>query len=44
MEMRSSGDAPGVTGQVAGAETGHIIDEVGDDHLDDLQGKSGGWG
>ena len=44
MEMRNSSNVPGVTGQVVGMETGHVIGEVGDGHLDNLQGKSGGWG
>ena len=41
MEMGNGGDVPGVTGQGACAETARIVDEMGDDHFDDLLGKPG---
>jgi len=44
MEVRDCGGVPGVTGQGARAETEHVIDKVGDDHLDDLRGEPGGGG
>ena len=44
MEMRNSGDVPGVTGHGACAETACVVDKIGDDDFDDLHGKSGGGG
>jgi hypothetical protein len=44
MKMGEGGDVPGITGQGACQKTGFVVDEVGDDHLDDLLGKSGGGG
>ena len=42
IEMRNSGDVPGVTGQGACAETVCVVSKISDDHFDDLQGKPGG--
>jgi hypothetical protein len=44
MEMRNSGDVPGMASQGARAETAHVIDEVDDNNFNDLQGKPGGRG
>lgn len=44
MEVRNAGDVPGVTSQRACAETVHVVREVSDDLLTELQGKSGGGG
>ena len=44
MEVKNSGDVPGVTSHGARAETVNVIDKVGDDHFGDLQGKPGGRG
>jgi hypothetical protein len=41
MEMGNGGNVPGVTGQGAREETARIVDEMGDDHFDDLLGKPG---
>ena len=42
VEVRDSGNVPGVTGQGACYKTGRVIDKVGDYHFDDLQGEVGG--
>ena len=39
MEMRDRGDVPGITGEGACKEAACIIDKMGDDHFNDLQGK-----
>ena len=44
VKMRDGGDVPGVTRQGACEETARVIDEVGDDHFDDLERKLGGGG
>jgi len=44
MEMRDRGDVPGVTGEGACKKAGSVIDKMGDDHFNDLQGKVGGGG
>jgi len=44
MEMRDGGDVPGVTGQGAGQKAAGVVDEMGDNDLDDLQWKLGGCG
>ena len=44
MEVRDSGDIPGVTGQGARPETASVIDKIGNDDFDDLKGKPGGRG
>jgi len=44
MEAGNGGNVPGITGQGACVETGRIIDQMGDDNSDDLQGKPGGRG
>ena len=42
MEVRNGGDIPGVTGPGACKETALVVDEMGDDHFDNLVGKPGG--
>ena len=42
--VRDGGDIPGVTSQGAHAKTGHVVDEICNDHFNDLQGKSCGGG
>ena len=44
VKTRDRGDVPGVTRQGACQETARVIDEVGDDHFDDLERKLGGGG
>jgi hypothetical protein len=44
VEMGNGGDVPGVTGKRTCAEIALVIDKIGDDHLDDLQGEPGGRG
>ena len=44
VEMGDSGDVPGITGLRAYAETADVVDEVADNHFDDLQGESSGGG
>ena len=44
MEMWNGSDVPGATTQAACAETASVIDEVSDDHFNDLRGKPGGGG
>ena len=44
MEMRNGGDVPGATGQGTCTETAHVVDEIGDDHVNDLLRKPGGGG
>ena len=44
MEVGNGCDVPGVTGQGACAETPPVVHEMGDDHFDDLAGKSGDLG
>jgi len=39
VEVGNSGNVPGITGHAARAETGRVVDKVGNDHFDDLQGK-----
>ena len=39
MEVGNSGNVPRITGQGARAETGCVVDKIGNDHFDDLQGK-----
>ena len=39
MKMRNGGYIPRVTGQGTCEETGHVIDQMADDHFDDFQGK-----
>ena len=38
MEMGNGSDVPGVAGQGACAETLYVVDQLGDDNFDDLQG------
>jgi hypothetical protein len=42
MKMRDGGDVPGVTGQGACPEAARVVDEVCDDHFNDVLGKSRG--
>ena len=42
MEVGNGGDVPGVAGQGACEETASVIDEMVDDHFNDLLGKFGG--
>ena len=44
MEMGNGGDVPGVTYQGACVETARVEGKVGDNYLDDLEGKPGGGG
>ena len=46
MEMRDSGDVLGVTGQRACEEAALVVDEMDNDHFEDLPRKPGsmGWG
>ena len=44
VKMRDRGDVPGVTRQGACEETASVIDEMGDDHFDDLERKVSGGG
>ena len=44
MEMRDSGGVPGATGQATCAETGSVIDEMENDHFDDLLREAGARG
>jgi len=44
VKMRDRGDVPGVTRQGACEETARVIDEMGNDHFDDLERKLGGGG
>ena len=39
MEMGDSGDLPRVTSHSARAETRDVVDQVVDDHFDDLEGR-----
>jgi len=41
MEMRNGDNVPGVTGQGARKEAALVVDEMGDDHFEDLYGESG---
>ena len=38
MEMGNGSDVPGVAGPGACAETLYVVDQLGDDDFDDLQG------
>jgi len=40
VEVRNGGEIPAVTGQGGREETGLVVDKVGDDNIDDLQGSS----
>jgi len=40
VNVRNSGEVPGVTGQGACEKPVLVVDEVGDDHFDDIHGKS----
>jgi len=44
MERMNGGDVPGITGEGTCAEATCVINEVGDNHFDDLLGKPGGRG
>jgi hypothetical protein len=44
MEVGDRGGVPGVTGQGAGEETALIVDNVGNDHLNDFLWESYGRG
>ena len=44
VEMRNSGDVPGVAGLGARAEAAGIVDKIGDDNLDELEGEPGNRG
>ena len=44
VKMRDSCDVPRVTGQGTCKETAGVIDQMGNDHFDDLLGKSHGGG
>ena len=44
MEVRESGDVPGITSQGARQEAAGVIHKVGNHHLNDLQRKLGGRG
>jgi len=44
MEIRGGGDVPGVTGQGTRQKAAGVVDEMGDNHFDDLQWKLGGCG
>jgi len=39
MEVGNSSDVPGITGHGACAESGRVVDKIGNDHFDDLQWK-----
>jgi hypothetical protein len=42
MKMRNSGDVPGTRGERARQEAVGVVDEVGNNLIDDLLGKPGG--
>ena len=44
VEVEDGGDVPGVTGQRASKETVFVVDEIVDDHFNDLQREPGGRG
>ena len=39
VDMRNGGDVPGITGQGTRKEAVRVIEEMGDDHFDDLLGQ-----
>ena len=42
MEVGNGDGVPGITGHSACAETGRVIEDIGDDGFDEIQGKPGG--
>jgi len=44
MEIRDGGNVPGVTGQGTRQKAAGVVDEMGDNHFDELQWKLGGRG
>ena len=42
VDMGDGGYVPGITGLRACAETAGVVDEVANNHFDDLRGESGG--
>ena len=44
VEVRDGGNVPGATDQRACEEIGFLVDKIGDDRFDDLQGKPGNRG
>ena len=44
MEVGNGSDVPGITSHGACAKAVHVIEEIGDDDLDKLQGKPCGRG
>jgi len=44
MEVRNGGNVPGVAGQCACAEAAGVVNKIGDDDFDELEGQPGGRG